>query len=91
MLVRVVASALPGLAVLAMTLPASAADLCKDHPKAEWMKPAAIEAKAKEMGYDVRKVGEEDGCWEVKGTKDGKRVEVYFDPKTGEIVKTKGG
>jgi hypothetical protein len=42
------------------------------------------------MGYEVRKVDEEDGCWEVKGTKEGKRVEAYFDPVTGEVVKVKG-
>jgi hypothetical protein len=69
---------------------ASAADICKEHPKAQWMKPDAIRSKAEGMGYEVRKVGEEDGCWEVKGTKDGKRVEAYFDPVTGDVVKVKG-
>jgi hypothetical protein len=54
------------------------------------MKPDAIRSKAEGMGYEVRKVGEEDGCWEVKGTKDGKRVEAYFDPVTGDVVKVKG-
>ncbi len=91
MLVRTLIPALLGCAVLALAVPAHAADICKEHPKAEWMKPAAIESKAKELGYEVRSVGEEDGCWEVKGTKAGKRIEVYFDPVTAEVVKTKGG
>jgi hypothetical protein len=67
--------------------PAYAADLCEAHPKAQWMKPDAIRSKAEAMGYEVRKVDEEDGCWEVKWTKEGKRVEAYFDPVTGDVVK----
>jgi hypothetical protein len=78
-------------AVLLAAGPAGAADLCKEHPKAEWMKSEAVKSKAEAMGYQVRSVGEEDGCWEVKGTKEGKRVEAYFDPVTGEVVKVKGG
>ena len=42
--------------------------------------------------YDTnkdKKLDKEDGCWEVKGTKDGKRVEAYFDPVTAEVVLTK--
>jgi len=53
------------------------------------MSKDAITAKVTAMGYEVRKVQEEDGCWEVKGTKDGKRVEAYFDPVTAELVLTK--
>ena len=37
------------------------------------MKPDAIRSKAEGMGYEVRKVGEEDGCWEVKGQKGRRR------------------
>lgn len=68
---------------------AFAADLCKPVDKAQWLTKEVITAKVKAMGYDVRKVQEEDGCWEVKGTKDGKRVEAYFDPVTAELVKSK--
>lgn len=68
---------------------ANATAICKPYEKAEWMSIEAITAKAIEMGYDVAAVKEEDGCWEVKGKKDGARVEAYFDPKTAEVVKTK--
>lgn len=43
-----------------------------------------------DKGYDVRSVGDEDGCVEVKGfDKDGKRVEIYVDPATGAVVAEK--
>jgi len=81
------------LALLGATLatPAFADDdACPPRAESEWMTLEAITAKAKELGYDVRKVEKDDGCWEVKGyDKDGKRVEAYFDPATGEIVKIK--
>jgi hypothetical protein len=42
------------------------------------------------QGYQVKKLGEEDGCVEMKGfDKDQKRVEVYIHPVSGEIVKIK--
>lgn len=72
--------------------PAFAAELCKERPKDQWLKPEQIKAKAEELGYRVRSVGEDEGCLEVKGmSKEGKKVEVYFDPTTAEVVKTKGG
>ncbi len=70
--------------------PAAAADLCKGGPKDKWLAADAIKGKAQGMGYEVRRLGQEDGCYEVKGMKDGKRVEAYFDPITGEVVKVKG-
>lgn len=68
---------------------ANATDICKAYDKAEWLTAEAMTAKAVEMGYEVSALKEEDGCWEVKGKKDGAMVEAYFDPKTAELVKTK--
>ena len=53
------------------------------------MSKEALTQKVEAMGYEVAAVKAEDGCWEVKGKKDGKRVEAYFDPKTAELVKSK--
>lgn len=76
---------------MAAAAPAMASEDCKPYPKDQWLQPEQIKAKAEELGYTVRSVGEDDGCLEIKGTsKDGKRVEVYFDPVTAEVVKTKG-
>ena len=71
------------------TAPAFASDICAEHPKDQWMTEEAIAALVTEQGYKVKKVKKEDGCWEVKGTKDGQRVEAYFDPISGELVKKK--
>lgn len=76
-------------AAIAVAAPAFAADICADHPKNEWMTKEAITAKVTAAGYEAKSVKPEDGCWEVKGFKDGKRVEAYFDPKSGDLVKTK--
>jgi hypothetical protein len=82
---------LPLLAAVAIALTsgAKAEDLCQ---------PMTGEAKSKDeiksmleaQGFQVKKLGEEDGCVEMKGfDKDQKRVEVYVHPVSGEIVKIK--
>lgn len=76
-------------AVLSCAGAAQASEICKAHDATEWMSKDAVTAKVAAVGYEVRKVQEEDGCWEVKGMKDGKRVEAYFDPVTAELVLTK--
>lgn len=76
-------------ALLAFATAANATDICKPVDKAQWMSKDEITAKVTALGYEVRKVQPEDGCWEVKGTKDGERVEAYFDPVTAELVLSK--
>lgn len=76
-------------ATLLVAGPAFASSICKDHPRAEWMSKDAITKIATDRGYDVKAVKEEDQCWEIKGMKDGKRVEIYLDPTSGELVKAK--
>ena len=62
--------------------PAFAGAKC-DVPEAEWQPQAALEAKLKSDGWDVRSVKVEDGCYEAYAMDaDGNRVEAYFDPKT---------
>jgi hypothetical protein len=71
--------------------PAFASEDCKEYPREQWLMPEQIKAKAEELGYSVRSIGEDDGCWEIKGTdKTGRKVEAYFDPVTAQLVKTKG-
>ena len=50
----------------------------------------ALKAKATELGYDVRQVKVEKGCYEVYGIKDGKKVEALFNPETGVQVGSEG-
>lgn len=63
---------------------------CGAMPREQWMSEAAIKAKATELGYQVRKVTIEDNCYEVYGVDDkGGKVEIYFNPVTGAVAKTK--
>ena len=78
------------LAALSFPLAAQASSECGNAPKDQWMSEEALKLKATELGYDVRSVKVEDGCYEAYAIdKNGNRVEAYFDPATGEIVKTK--
>ena len=73
-----------------VALPALAEDSCSQAPRTQWLPQDQIKSKAEELGYTVRSIGEDDGCIEVKGfDKAGAKVEVYLDPITGAVVKTK--
>ncbi|MGF0538868.1 PepSY domain-containing protein [Agrobacterium sp. ES01] len=59
---------------------------CGDVPKEKWMTEDQMKEKATGMGFDVRQVKVENGCFEVYGIKDGKKIEALFNPETGEQV-----
>ncbi len=62
---------------------------CTTEPRSVWMPEAEMQAKVTEMGYkaDVFKVA--GNCYEIYGTdKEGRPVEVYFNPVSGEVVKS---
>lgn len=64
-------------------------DLCGSAAQDSWMSKEDIKVKATEMGYDIRRIKVDDGCFEAYATdRQGKKVEVYFHPVTAEIVKT---
>ena len=68
---------------------ASSATVC-GNTTGQWMSHDAVKEIASGQGYDVRRVKREDGCYEVYAIgKNGKRVELYMNPVTGRIVKTK--
>ncbi|MFV0386787.1 PepSY domain-containing protein [Paracoccus sp. (in: a-proteobacteria)] len=50
----------------------------------------AVKAKLTEMGYEVRKVGTEDGMIEVYAVKGDQMLEVYVSPETGKVTKVSG-
>jgi len=52
------------------------------------MKESDAKAKIAEQ-YNIRKFKVDGNCYEIYGTtKDGKKAEVYFDPKTLAVVKS---
>ncbi|GAB4223680.1 MAG: PepSY domain-containing protein [Kiloniellaceae bacterium] len=68
---------------------ALAGDKC-NVPQAEWQPKQALQQKLEGEGWQIRKLKVDDGCYEVYGTDArGKRMEVYFDPRTFAVVKSK--
>ena len=62
---------------------------CKAYPKNEWMTQADAKAKIEGQGYTISKFKVDGNCYEIYGTnKQGKKVEIYFDAKTLEPVRT---
>jgi hypothetical protein len=68
---------------------ANAAGICKAYDKAKWISKDQLTSKVTEMGYKVQSIRADSGCWEVKGLKNGKTVQAFFDPVTLKVVKTK--
>lgn len=83
------ATALSTPLLLGAALPAAADTHCGSQPRDQWMSVAAMVEKATALGYTVLGVEADDGCYEVKSRDaNGNRVEVKFNPVTGEVVKT---
>lgn len=83
---------LPTLAIAALTLSATsmthAFSQCTEAPKEKWQDQGAFQQQLKEKGYQIKKFKVSGTCYEIYGKdKDGKRVEIYFDPVSGEIRK----
>ncbi len=76
--------------VLAGVAHAEDAGKCGTAPQDKWMTEDALKAKATEMGFDVRQIKVEDGCYEVYGIKNGQKVEALFNPETGVQVGVDG-
>jgi hypothetical protein len=63
---------------------------CTDQPKEKWMTEADFKKKVEAEGYKIRKFKQPGTCYEIYGlNKDGKKVEIYFNPVDGSIVKEK--
>ena len=61
---------------------------CTDEPKEKWMSEADFKKKVEAEGYKIRKFKQPGTCYEIYGTdKDGKKVEIYFNPVDGSIIK----
>ncbi|MGI9509243.1 MAG: PepSY domain-containing protein [Geminicoccaceae bacterium] len=76
-----------GIMVLASG--ANAGPTCTNEPSSEWLSEAEMKAKISSSGYaiDVFKTTK-GNCYEIYGrTETGKRVEVYYHPITGAVVK----
>lgn len=63
---------------------------CTDEPKEKWMPVEEFKKKVEAEGYTIRKFKQPGTCYEIYGTDpSGKKVEIYFNPVDGSIVKAK--
>ena len=63
------------------------AERCEPIPKDQWKPQAELERKLTDMGWKIRRIKIENGCYEVYGTDEkGGKVEVFFHPKTFDRV-----
>ena len=63
------------------------AERCEPIPKDQWKPQAELERKLTDMGWKIRRVKIENGCYEVYGADEkGGKVEVFFHPKTFDRV-----
>lgn len=61
---------------------------CSGAPEARWIGSDAARAQAVALGYTVRRVVEDDGCYLVKGfDANGARIELKLEPTTGAVVR----
>jgi hypothetical protein len=73
------------LATAALTITAGAALAdgkkdCTTEPQAKWKPQPEAEAAAKAAGYEVRRSKIEGACYEVYAVKDGKNLELFYNP-----------
>lgn len=63
---------------------------CTTEPESKWIPAAEMTQRFQALGYkdDVKKLHVSKGkCWEIYGhDKQGRKVEVYFNPITGAIA-----
>ena len=75
--------------VMALTSHANAGPTCTTKPQREWLPEAEMKAKISASGYAIDVFKTTKGkCYEIYGrTAKGRRVEVYYHPITGDVVK----
>ena len=78
-----------GLITAAASLTAFASADCAKHPQNEQIPPAKFQQQLKDQGYQIKKFKTSGNCYEIYGkNKQGQKVEIYFDTKTGKAVKS---
>lgn len=78
------------LAITLSALSAQAKKNCTDQSKDKWMSEADFKKKIEGLGYKIKKFKQPGSCYEIYGlNKDGKKVEIYFNPVDASIVKEK--
>lgn len=62
---------------------------CTAEPESSWMSQAEMKNRVVAQGYKVKEFKVSGSCYEIYGwNREGQRVEVYFDPVSGDVVKS---
>lgn len=72
-----------------LSLQATAGPECTQEPQEKWQSVEAFKEKMQRDGYEVKRYKITSGnCYEIYGwNKKGQKVEIYFHPISGEIIK----
>ncbi|RZL03682.1 MAG: PepSY domain-containing protein [Rubrivivax sp.] len=83
-------TSLVGMALIVLSAAGSVfahGDFKCEVPVKEWKPQDDLEDKLKSEGWEIRKIKIDNGCYEVYGfDRRRQRKEVYFNPKTFEVV-----
>jgi len=61
---------------------------CPAAPKEKWMPEAKMKEMILSQGYKIKKFKVDGNCYEIYGwDKEGKKVEIYYNPVDGSVVK----
>lgn len=60
-------------------------------PQEKWIKEADFKARLEAQGYQIKTFKVSQGpCYEIYGfDKNGRKVEIYFDPQTGAVIESR--
>lgn len=88
---KLIALAIAGAAAL-VSVGAIAAPRCTDAPQSQWLPQQQMKDNLLKQGYTIDRFLVSGNCYEIYGKdKAGSKVEIYFDPTDGRIVKQRGG
>ena len=85
-----VATLAPLIAVVAALAAPSAfaGPKCTDAPRSKWMSEKTMQDRITKAGYTIDKFKVSGTCYEIYGKdKDGRKVEIYYDPTNGRVIK----
>lgn len=79
-----------GLAASAGMASADDDHRCTNEPFERWISVEQAAARATALGYQVRSIEADDGCYDIEGRDaEGKRMDIRMHPITGEAVSVK--
>lgn len=62
---------------------------CTTEPQSAWMSEASMRGVIEKLGYRINEFKISGSCYEIYGwDQQGRKVEVYFNPVNGNIVKS---